>query len=195
MQWARRRPASASRSPHRSPLLARPAPPRPGPPPQTAYVDIRQASKSREASVRDHAIATSEEQGVIPVTVRQLEAMVRITEAVAKSTLSPEATEEHVAEAMRLFRVSTVNAAASGLTMLEGTLTEADRVTIKGIEARIARVVPLGSSMQLARLKQSLTSAGGGGYSDDQINTALRIMERRHDVQLYNERKTLRRLK
>lgn len=162
---------------------------------QTAYVDIRQASKSREASVRAHALATSEEQGVIPVTVRQLEAMVRITEAVAKATLSPEATEEHVAEAMRLFRVSTLNAAASGLTMVEGIMTDEERGLIKTIEGRIARLVPVGQTTTLARLRSQLTSTGGNGYTEEQINSALAIMERRHDIQLFNERKNVRRLK
>ncbi len=47
--------------------------------------------------------------------VRQLEALVRLSEALAKITLSNNATEEHVAEAIRLFHVSTLNAAASGV--------------------------------------------------------------------------------
>jgi DNA replication licensing factor MCM5 len=63
---------------------------------QAAYVGIRQGAKSREADARSAQLATSEEHGVIPITVRQLEALVRITEAVAKSTLSLEANEAHV---------------------------------------------------------------------------------------------------
>jgi DNA replication licensing factor MCM5 len=63
---------------------------------QAAYVGIRQGAKSREADARSAQLATSEEHGVIPITVRQLEALVRLTEAVAKSTLSIEANEAHV---------------------------------------------------------------------------------------------------
>ncbi|KOB79422.1 Minichromosome maintenance 5 [Operophtera brumata] len=42
----------------------------------------------------------------IPITVRQLEAVVRISESLAKMQLQPFATEAHVTEALRLFQVS-----------------------------------------------------------------------------------------
>jgi len=45
---------------------------------------------------------------------RQLEAIVRISESLAKMSLSPFATEIHVDEALRLFQVSTLEAAMSG---------------------------------------------------------------------------------
>ncbi len=45
---------------------------------------------------------------------RQLEAIVRISESLAKMTLSPHATEEHVDEAIRLFNHSTMSAIQSG---------------------------------------------------------------------------------
>lgn len=47
----------------------------------------------------------------IPVTVRQLEALVRLSEAVAKMALSEDVLPSHVAEAHRIFKVSTLNAA------------------------------------------------------------------------------------
>ncbi len=56
------------------------------------------------------------DNNVIPITVRQLEAVVRLSEALAKITLSPHATEEHVAEAIRLFHVATLNAASVGMS-------------------------------------------------------------------------------
>ena len=45
---------------------------------------------------------------------RQLEAIIRISEALAKMSLSPFATDLHVDEALRLFQVSTLEAAHSG---------------------------------------------------------------------------------
>jgi DNA replicative helicase MCM subunit Mcm2 (Cdc46/Mcm family) len=81
-------------------------------------LDHHSASCLSSATLTLRSVAGTEEHGVIPITVRQLEALVRITEAVAKATLSPEATVEHVKEAVRLFRVSTLAAAASGLTTL-----------------------------------------------------------------------------
>ena|SRR3990167_230200 len=53
-------------------------------------------------------------QSAIPITVRQLEAIVRIAESIAKMALSPFATEDHVNEAIRLFKSSTLDAALSG---------------------------------------------------------------------------------
>lgn len=49
----------------------------------------------------------------IPITVRQLESLVRITESLAKIELAPIATEKHVDEAIRLFLGSTMDAVMS----------------------------------------------------------------------------------
>ena len=57
----------------------------------------------------------------IPITVRQLEALVRIAEALAKMRLAPFTTERDALEALRLFHVSTLDAANNGsLSMIEG---------------------------------------------------------------------------
>lgn len=48
------------------------------------------------------------------VPPRQLEAIVRIAEALSKMKLQPFATEADVGEALRLFQVSTLDAALSG---------------------------------------------------------------------------------
>ena len=50
----------------------------------------------------------------IPITVRQLEAIIRISEALAKMELQPFAVDRHVEESLRLFQVSTLDAAMSG---------------------------------------------------------------------------------
>jgi len=48
------------------------------------------------------------------MSVRQLEAIIRLSEAVAKINLSSEVTEEHIEEAHRLFQNSTLSAITSG---------------------------------------------------------------------------------
>lgn len=64
------------------------------------------ASVLRDAYVRMRQQARqTDEDSVVPITVRQLESLVRITEGLAKMTLSPVTTEQHVNEAIRLFRV------------------------------------------------------------------------------------------
>lgn len=50
----------------------------------------------------------------MPITVRQLEALVRISESLAKMRLCPEVTQEDVREAIRLFQASTGVALAAG---------------------------------------------------------------------------------
>ena len=50
----------------------------------------------------------------IPITVRQLEAIIRISESLAKMRLAAFATEADVDEALRLFQVSTLDAASTG---------------------------------------------------------------------------------
>jgi len=45
---------------------------------------------------------------------RQLEAIIRIAESLAKMSISPFALESHIDEALRLFKVSTLDAAMSG---------------------------------------------------------------------------------
>lgn len=51
---------------------------------------------------------------------RQLEAIIRVAESLAKMKLQPVAGEEEVDEALRLFQVSTLDAALSGSLSGEG---------------------------------------------------------------------------
>ena len=64
-------------------------------------------------SARQHERETSKRTS-IPITVRQLEAVIRISESLAKMCLQPFALESDVDEALRLFQVSTLDAALSG---------------------------------------------------------------------------------
>ena len=52
----------------------------------------------------------------VPITVRQLEAVVRISESLARMQLQVDATENHVQQAMDLFRTSTMDAVRAGAT-------------------------------------------------------------------------------
>ncbi|EDR25553.1 minichromosome maintenance protein, putative [Entamoeba dispar SAW760] len=67
------------------------------------FVSIRQ-------KVRENKLENDNDEGV-PITVRQLEAIIRISEALAKMTMSDIADENHVDEAIRLFELSTMNSA------------------------------------------------------------------------------------
>jgi len=85
----------------------------------SSYVKIRD-------DVRKQCIAAAgaggedSAQSTIPITVRQLEALIRLSESLAKMRLDSEVRAEDVAEALRLFKVSTMAANAVDQTMAGG---------------------------------------------------------------------------
>lgn len=84
---------------------------------QDMYVGDRQASKEQNISKKTNGI---------PITVRQLEAIIRLSESIAKMHLQPIVLPQHVEEAHRLFRISTLNAAASGMSNASAKQVPAD---------------------------------------------------------------------
>ncbi len=72
--------------------------------------------KNQYVKFRGNVVRGAQGAGTsIPITVRQLEAVIRISEARARMELREEATTEHVGEALRLFQVSTYRAATTGM--------------------------------------------------------------------------------
>ena len=121
---------------------------------------------------------TANARSSIPITVRQLEAIVRITESLAKLTLSPIATEEHVDEAIRLFLASTMNAVTQG----EGQGSRELMEEVGKVEEELRRRLPIGWSTSLATLKREFVD--GRGYSEQALNRALVVLQRRDTVQI-----------
>lgn len=113
----------------------------------------------------------------IPITVRQLEAIVRIAESLAKLTLSPVATEAHVDEAVRLFLASTMDAAAHG----EGQGSKELMAEVGRVEDELRRRLPIGWSTSLATLRREFVE--GRNYSEQALNRALVVLQRRETVQ------------
>ena len=92
-------------------------------------------------------------KGAIPMTVRQLEALIRISESLAKMRLSPFATGADVDEALRLFRTSTMASASAGaLSGVEGYETAADAEDLNRIERQIKRRFLIGSQVKAQAL-------------------------------------------
>ena len=65
--------------------------------------------------VRQVADGNNSEMPAVPITVRQLEAIVRISESLARMQLLVQATEAHVRFAIDLFKTSTMDAVRSGV--------------------------------------------------------------------------------
>ncbi|KAJ2978593.1 hypothetical protein NQ176_g3730 [Zarea fungicola] len=117
----------------------------------------------------------------IPITVRQLEAIVRITESLAKLTLSPIATEAHVDEAIRLFLASTMDAVNQGSNQGSRELND----EVNRVEAELKRRLPIGWSTSLATLRREMVE--GKGYSEQALNRALMYMQRRDTIVFRNQ--------
>lgn len=115
----------------------------------------------------------------IPITVRQLEAIVRITESLAKLSLSPIATETHVDEAIRLFLASTMDAITQG----EGQQGSKELMEeASQIEDELKRRLPVGWSTSLATLRREFVD--GKGRSEQALNRAINVLQRRETVQI-----------
>ena len=112
--------------------------------------------------------------------MRQLEAIVRITESLAKLSLSPVATEGHVDEAIRLFLASTMDAVSQG----EGQGTAEVLAEVGKVEEELRRRLPIGWSTSLATLKREFVD--GRGYSEQALSRALVVLQRRETVQIRN---------
>ena len=114
----------------------------------------------------------------IPITVRQLEAIIRITESLAKLQLVPIATEEHVDEAIRLFLASTMDAVNQG----EGQGSREMMDEVNKVEEELKRRLPIGWSTSLATLRREFVD--GRGYSEQALNKALLVLQRRETINL-----------
>lgn len=114
----------------------------------------------------------------IPITVRQLEAITRITESLAKISLSPIATEVHVDEAIRLFLASTMDAVTQG----DGQGSKELMEEVGKVEEELRRRLPIGWSTSLATLRREFVE--GRGYSEQALNRAIIVLQRRDTVQI-----------
>ncbi|CEI87889.1 Putative DNA replication licensing factor mcm5 [Rhizopus microsporus] len=142
------------------------------------FVSIRKELKETE---RDTQVRST-----IPITIRQLEAIIRISESLAKMTLSPHATEKHVEEALRLFKYSTMDAVQSGGA--EGMTRSEMMQEVQLIEADILRRLPVGSQVPVARIKADFLNQG---YTESAITRALTILGRREVLLFRNQGKTV----
>uniref|UniRef100_A0A0D9VM69 DNA replication licensing factor MCM5 n=1 Tax=Leersia perrieri TaxID=77586 RepID=A0A0D9VM69_9ORYZ len=143
---------------------------------QNKYVEIRQKMR-QQANETGRAAA-------IPITVRQLEAIIRLSESLAKMRLTSVATPEHVEEAFRLFNVSTVDAARSGINE-HLNLSPDIANEIKQAEAQIKRRMGIGSHISERRLIDELSRMG---MNESIVRRALLIMHQRDEVEYKRER-------
>lgn len=98
---------------------------------QNHYVKIRNEMREQRKGGK---------KSVVPITVRQLEALARISEGLARMELTNDVTEAHAEEAIRLFTLSTMDAANKQITT-GSNLTEEDRKIVYAVEDAIRRLI------------------------------------------------------
>lgn len=152
--------------------------------------------KSRYVLMRSGALQhekETEKRISIPITVRQLEAIIRISESLAKMRLQPFANETHVNEALRLFQVSTLDAAMSGtLAGAEGFTSEEDHELLSRIEKQLKRRFAIGTQVSEQNIVQDFLRQQ---YPERAIIKVIQTMIRRGQLQHRLQRKMLYRIK
>jgi hypothetical protein len=113
----------------------------------------------------------------------QLEAIIRISESMAKLTLSPVVQNHHVDEAIRLFKFSTMDAVSAGSAdgLSRGELNE----EMVRIEKEIRRRLPVGWSTSYQSLVKEFVTQQG--YSSHALERTLFMMEKREIVRFSNQ--------
>jgi DNA replication licensing factor MCM5 len=152
---------------------------------RTAYVAVRQELRDRSA----------DGPAPVPIAVRQLESLIRLTEALAKMRLSDTATVSDAEEALRLFRVATMAAAHAGALppgTFEGSLSGEFLIEVQAAEAAIRRRLAVGSSLAYTRLLHELRKQN---LSPAAAVRAVQIMLGRQEVEWRRQRTVLCRLR
>ncbi|PPQ69616.1 hypothetical protein CVT25_013699 [Psilocybe cyanescens] len=132
----------------------------------------------------------NDERSSIPITIRQLEAIIRISESLAKMTLTPVVQNHHVEEAIRLFKYSTMDAVSAGSVdgMSRGALNE----EMSRIEKELRRRLPVGWSTSYQSLVREFVSQQG--YSSHALERTLFIMEKREIIRFSGQKKVVHRI-
>lgn len=154
---------------------------------RNSYVNFRRdARNAKYASAKEGSTP-------IPITVRQLEAIIRVTEARAKIQLAPHAGDEHVTEAVRLFHTATLEAAKAGIVgALEGFVSEEAQNDIKAAEAIITRKIPVRASVRTEKFVEEVKLSK---VADHAVRLAIQRLILEGTLEFRNERKTIFRVK
>mmetsp|Transcript_8613 Transcript_8613/g.14611 ORF Transcript_8613/g.14611 Transcript_8613/m.14611 type:complete len:736 (+) Transcript_8613:124-2331(+) len=148
------------------------------------YVTIRKEAKEKEMQTG--------QMGPIPITVRQLEAVTRISEALAKMTLSLQVSVQHVKEAIRLFRGATLEASNAGIATMDGQMKPEEARDVEEIERQIKRRMAINSKMNTQHLLEYFKRQR---FSEGLASRTVRFMIQRGELEFLAGRKIVRRLR
>ncbi|EJK49029.1 hypothetical protein THAOC_32132, partial [Thalassiosira oceanica] len=140
-------------------------------------------------------------QMAIPITVRQLEALVRVSESLAKMRLDTRVQGQDIAEALRLFRVSTMNANSADPSQAGGggsdpapgvsmSASLPSRDELVRAETFLRSRLAIGAVLNRQRVVEEAAAQGYGGMV---VARALSIMVSRGEVQERNQSRMIKR--
>ena len=128
---------------------------------QDMYVSDRMNAKDQKISKKSTGI---------PITVRQLEAIIRLSEAIARIHLQTQVKVQHVEEAHRIFKVSTLNAASSGMNAKNIESPVELMPLIRKVEEAIKRRVAIGTKISYPKLHQEMMQRFENAKAIDHVN-------------------------
>ena len=159
----------------------------------SAYVKIRDDVRKR---AEGDGGAGGDSSQAVPITVRQLEALVRLSESLAKMRLSAEVAAEDVAEALRLFKVSTMAAsetdANNGSSDLMRGVKASDREDYVRAEAFVNSRVGVGTTVNRSRL---IEEAVGVGWNAMVIARVVAVLCQKGDMVEKNSGRLVKRVR
>merc|ERR1719203_1729928 len=134
--------------------------------------------KNKYVEIRQHMKAKGD---TIPITVRQLEAIIRISESLAKMELRDDVDIGHVEEALRMFTVSTLDTANKdrGIVGID-VLSNEEKEELHKAEEQVRRLIPRGGRKNKFQLESLLVSAGG--VDERTARRAIHIMTMRGEL-------------
>ncbi|KAG5477741.1 hypothetical protein LSCM1_05039 [Leishmania martiniquensis] len=127
---------------------------------------------------------------IIQITARQLESLVRITESMARMRLDVLASRSDAEEAIKLFKVATVDAIKSGVA--DQALTEAQSELVLRVEEALRRRVALGATVEHHRLLSELARMG---FDAKLVERAVYAMVKREELEWRKQRTLLHRVR
>ena len=149
--------------------------------------------------------AGGQSQAAVPITVRQLEALVRLSESLAKMRLDSQVQSEDIAEALRLFKVSTMTANSADQTNAATTISTDNPGNVSGImsvmpsrdellraETFLRSRLAIGSVLNKQKV---LEEAAAQGYNAMVVARAMSIMVSRGEVQERNQSRMVKRVR
>ncbi|CAG9574558.1 putative minchromosome maintenance (MCM) complex subunit [Leishmania major strain Friedlin] len=134
--------------------------------------------------------SSSNKTPIIQITARQLESLVRITESMARMRLDVLASRSDAEEAIKLFKIATVDAIKSGVA--DQILTEAQSELVLRVEEALRRRVALGATVEHHRLLSELARMG---FDSKLVERALYAMVKREELEWRKQRTLLHRVR